>query len=110
MKKINKYRGILVSTACSHGTLHFAWLDCHSTILGRSTCWQTPSPRGPKSEISTGRCANQPSRCAPRGIRRIGFSPLGARHNDLDGLIPSQVRIGKFSGGTRISMLLRVSA
>jgi hypothetical protein len=31
---------------------------------------------------------------------------LVARHSDFDGLIPSQFRIGKFSGGTMSSMLL----
>ena len=35
---------------------------------------------------------------------------LVVRHSGFDGLIPSQVRIGKFSGGTRISMLLGAPA
>ena len=35
---------------------------------------------------------------------------LVALHSDFDGLIPSQLRIGTFSGGTRISMLLGISA
>jgi hypothetical protein len=35
---------------------------------------------------------------------------LVARHSGFDGLIPSQSRIGKFSGGTRISMLLGAAA
>src|SRR5215471_12844643 len=35
---------------------------------------------------------------------------LVARHSDFDSLIPSQLRIGRFSGGTRISMLLGMSA
>jgi len=35
---------------------------------------------------------------------------LVARHSDFDGIIPSQLRIGKFSGGTRISMLLGAPA
>ncbi|WP_198024830.1 LysR family transcriptional regulator [Bradyrhizobium sp. Cp5.3] len=35
---------------------------------------------------------------------------LVARHSGFDGLIPSQSRIGKFSGGTRISMLLGAPA
>jgi hypothetical protein len=39
-----------------------------------------------------------------------GVSPLVVRHSGFDGLIPSQVRIGKFSGGTRISMLLGAPA
>jgi hypothetical protein len=39
-----------------------------------------------------------------------GVVVLVARHSDFDGLIPSQLRIGKFSGGTRISMLLGAPA
>jgi hypothetical protein len=35
---------------------------------------------------------------------------LVVRHSGFDGLIPSQLRIGKFSGGTRISMLLGAPA
>ncbi len=39
-----------------------------------------------------------------------GGASLVARHSGFDGLIPSQSRIGKFSGGTRISMLLGAPA
>src|SRR5262245_30920673 len=45
--------------------------------------------------------------------RRQTSTPMAylvARHSDFDGLIPSQPRIGKFSGGTRISMLLGAPA
>ena len=35
---------------------------------------------------------------------------LVVRHSGFDGLIPSQLRIGKCSGGTRISMLLGAPA
>jgi len=40
----------------------------------------------------------------------IAVPLLVARHSDFDGLIPSQLRIGKFSGGTRISILLGAPA
>ena len=39
-------------------------------------------------------------------IPRQSCDDLVARHSDFDGLIPSQSRMGKFSGGTRSSMLL----
>jgi len=42
--------------------------------------------------------------------RANDLTQLVARHSDFDGLIPSQLRIGKFSGGTRISMLLGAPA
>jgi hypothetical protein len=35
-----------------------------------------------------------------------GFEHLVVHHSDFDVLIPSHSRIGKLSGGTRISMLL----
>jgi len=39
-------------------------------------------------------------------VGRILDDPLVVRHSDFDVLIPSQPRIGKLSGGRRISMLL----
>ncbi len=41
-----------------------------------------------------------------RLLEEIGYDGLVVHHSDFDVLIPSHSRIGKLSGGTRISMLL----
>ena len=50
-------------------------------------------------------CRNTNSRAGQR-IDLTCFSRLVVHHSDFDVLIPSHSRIGKLSGGTRISMLL----
>ena len=72
------------------------------------------------SEAAAEKSKNQPSRdFSGRSIIEFlqQYQPEAAisrrlvvHHSDFDVLIPSHSRIGKLSGGTRISMLLGISA
>src|ERR1700730_11671188 len=117
LRAVSKSLAAVFSRSCILSPLHFAMQNTTGFGEAVSVRFRTPRPRREQCRAMRSR---RSAKLRGASVPRLLFSangkgrrqhrqvrpPLVVHHSDFDVLIPSHSRIGKLSGGTRISMLL----